>query len=126
MTTNTLLIPPPSLAPLPGAALVVNTRGRVCGSNTYATTMFGADPKGQLVTELLPDPSRLIRAVDGLRPGDMVPRIPLEGRRANGVPFALDMHVRVLTGGDLLCQLREIDRRSAGLLDAAFTALPTP
>ena len=50
--------------------------------------------------------------------------IPLAGRRANGVPFALDASVRVLADGGLLCVLRELDRNAPGTLDAAFDAMP--
>ena len=50
--------------------------------------------------------------------------IPLAGRRANGVPFALDVSVRVLADGALLCVLRELDRNAPGTLDAAFDAMP--
>ena len=40
------------------------------------------------------------------------------------MPFALDVSVRVLADGALLCVLRELDRNAPGTLDAAFDAMP--
>ena len=122
--TPALLSSPPALALLPDAALVLDAHGCVLSASPPAAEMFGLDPTGHGLAELIPDPGRLWSSVDGILPGESVPLIPLAGRRANGVPFALDVSVRVLSDGVLLCVLRELDRNAPGTLDAAFDALP--
>jgi len=123
LMTDALLSTPP-LGLLPGAALVLAPAGLVASANAEATTMFGLDPEGGGLATLIPDPSRLWAAVEGLAPGATVAPIPLEGRRANGVPFAVDASVSVLEDGRLLCLVRELDRQAPGTLDAAFDAMP--
>jgi diguanylate cyclase (GGDEF)-like protein/PAS domain S-box-containing protein len=123
LMTDALLSTPP-LGLLPEVALVVTPDGHIVSANAGAATMFGRDPAGGTIAAAIPDPARLWRAVDGLAPGASVSPIPLEGRRANGVPFALDASVSVLEDGRLLCLLRELDRQAPGTLDAAFDAMP--
>ena len=119
-----LLFPPPTVVFEPDAALVLDADRRVRSSSPLATTMFAVDPAGRELTELIPAPERLWEMVEGVAVGGTVTRIPLAGRRATGVPFALDVTVRVLSGGGLLCVLRELDRNAPGTLDAAFDAMP--
>ena len=122
--TEALLSSPPALALLPDAALVLDAHGLVTSASPPAAAMFGVDPTGRGLAELVPEPARLWEAVDGVGTGMIVPLVPLEGRRVNGVPFALDVSVRVLADGGLLCILRELDRNAPGTLDAAFDAMP--
>ena len=77
--------------------------------------MFGLDPAGGELATLIPDPSRLWAAVEGLAPGATVAPIPLEGRRANGVPFALDASVQRArrTAGCCACCASSTARRRA-------------
>jgi diguanylate cyclase (GGDEF)-like protein/PAS domain S-box-containing protein len=103
---------------------VLDAHGRVRASSPLAATLFAVPPEGRELSELIPATDRLWAAVAGLTAGARVPAIPLTGRRSNGVPFALDVSVRVLDGGALLCVLRELDRNAPGTLDAAFDALP--
>ena len=105
--------------------LVLDARGGSCSLGEPARrAMFRADPVGCALGDLVPDPARLWAAVEGLATGAHVPAVPLEGGRADGVPFALDASVRVLEGGGLLCVLRELDRQLTGTLDAAFDHMP--
>ena len=53
-----------------------------------------------------------------------MPAVPLEGVRADGVPFGMDASVRVLEGGGLLCVFRELDPQLTTSLDAAFDHMP--
>ena len=122
--TEALLSSPPQLGLLPEVALVLDPHGDVTSASPPAAAMFGQDPVGATLRSLIPEPSRLWSAVEGLAPGATVAPIPLEGRRANCVPFALDASVRVLDDGGLLCLLRELDRQAPGTLDAAFDAMP--
>jgi diguanylate cyclase (GGDEF)-like protein/PAS domain S-box-containing protein len=107
---------------LPEAALVLASHGAVLASSPPAAAMFRCVPVD--LGDLVADPSRLWDAVAGLPVGAHVPVVPLEGRRANGVPFALDASVRVLEGGALLCVLRELDRSATSSLEAAFDHAP--
>ena len=122
--TDALLSLPPDVALLPEAALVLDAQGRVRAANPLAATMFALELDGLQLVELIPAPERLWAAVDGAEAGTTVALVPLAGRRGNGVPFALDMSVRVLADGGLLCVLRELDRNAPGMLDAAFDAMP--
>ena len=122
--THALLSPPPDLSALPEAALILDPHGSVSGASPPAATMFGADPTGRCLADLVADPARLWDAVAAEPAGALIAAVALEGRRANGVPFGLDASVRVLAGGALLCVLRELDRYAPTLLDAAFDALP--
>jgi diguanylate cyclase (GGDEF)-like protein/PAS domain S-box-containing protein len=115
---------PPSLALLPEPALALDADGRVLAASAPAGAMFLADPVGRFLNVLLADPSRLLDAVAGLPAGAHLPLVPLEGVRADGVPFALDASVRVLEDGGLLCILRELDERATSSLDAAFDHAP--
>jgi diguanylate cyclase (GGDEF)-like protein/PAS domain S-box-containing protein len=124
LMTPALLSSPPAVALLPDAALVLDAHGCVLSASPEAAAMFGLDPTGHGLAELIPDPGRLWSSVDGILAGESVPPIPLAGRRANGVPFALDVSVRILEDGVLLCVLRELDRNTPGTLDAAFDAMP--
>ena len=122
--TEALLSSPLALALLPDAALVLDAHGLIASASPPAVVMFGLNPVGRGLAELVRDPARLWAAVDGARAGTIVPAVPLEGRRANGVPFALDVSLRVLVDGGLLCVLREVDRNAPGMLDVAFDAMP--
>jgi len=122
--TEVMLSSLPDLALLPDAALVLDAHGRIRAASPRAATMFALDPAGRELSELIPAPDRLWVAVDGLERGATAGLIPLTGRRANGVPFALDARVRVLADGGLLCVLRELDRNAPGTLDLAFDAMP--
>jgi PAS domain S-box-containing protein len=122
--TEVLLSSPPQLGLLPEVALMLDAHGDVTSANPPAAVMFGQDPMRAALATLSPDPTRLWAAVADLAPGATVAPIPLEGRRANGVPFALDASVSVLSDGRLLCLLRELDRQAPGTLDAAFDAMP--
>ena len=123
--TEALLSSPPDLALLPDAAFVLDAHGLVLSASPSAAEMFGVDPAGRGLAELIPDPARLWGAVGRCpKPARTVALVPLAGRRANGVPFALDVNVRVLADGGLLCVLRELDRDAPGTLDAAFDAMP--
>ena len=82
---------------------------------------------GRELSELIPAPERFWAAVDGLERGATVALIALTGRRADGVPFALDARLRVLADGRLLCALRAVDRNGAPRrqpIDLAFDAMP--
>ncbi len=116
---------PPSLALLPEPALALDADGRVLAASPEAVAMFLADPVGRELGSLLADTSRLRRAPSpACRAGAHVPLIPLEGVRADGVPFALDASVRVLADGALLCVFRELEERATSSLDAAFDHAP--
>src|SRR5690349_2248053 len=119
-----LLPTPPDLALLPDAAVVLDPQGVVRAASSRAARLFALAPEGCELAELIPAPERLWEAVAGLERGATIASIPLTGRRANGVPFALDVCVRVLVDGSLLCVLREVDRNAPGTLDAAFDAMP--
>jgi diguanylate cyclase (GGDEF)-like protein/PAS domain S-box-containing protein len=122
--TGVLLSSLPEVVPAPDAALVLDAHGRVRAASPLAAAMFADDPAGHDLVDLIPELERFWAAIDGLEAGATVPLIPLAGRRANGVPFALDVRVRVLADGGLLCALRELDRNAPGTLDAAFDAMP--
>jgi diguanylate cyclase (GGDEF)-like protein/PAS domain S-box-containing protein len=124
LMTQALHSSPPAVALLPDAALVLDAHGRVLSASPEATVMFGLDPTGHGLAELIPDTGRLWSSVDGIMAGETIPLIALAGRRANGVPFALDVSVRMLSDGVVLCVLRELDRNAPGTLDAAFDAMP--
>jgi len=117
-------LPPLSLALLPEAAVVLAPDGLVLASSPLAAELFRAVPVGCTLRDLVPDPARLWAAVDGLGTGSHVPTVPLEGVRANGVPFGMDASVRVLEGGGLLCIFRELDPQLTTSLDAAFDHMP--
>src|SRR5206468_4082792 len=91
--------PLPSLALLPEAAVMLSARGHVLEASATAVEMFRSELVGCELDALLADPSRLYAATEGLETGAHVPLVPLEGRRADGVPFALDASVRVLDAG---------------------------
>ncbi len=114
----------PSVELLPEAALVLAGHGVVLATSPPATSMFRREVLGIDLPELIAFPERLWDAVNGLPAGAHVPVVPLEGRRADGVPFALDASVRVLEDGALLCILRELDRRATSSLEAAFDHAP--
>jgi diguanylate cyclase (GGDEF)-like protein/PAS domain S-box-containing protein len=114
----------PSLALLPESALVLASHGAVLATSPVTATMFRRDPLGGDITDIIAFPERLWEAVEGLVPGSHLPAVPLEGRRADGVPFALDASVRVLDDGALLCVLRELDRAATTSLEAAFDHAP--
>src|SRR3954454_18409634 len=114
----------PSLTLLPQPALIVTPEGVIAAASPPATDCFRCDPAGRELTALVPDPARLWAAVDGLAAGAHIPLVPLEGRRADGVPFALDASVRVLDDGALLCLLRELDQQATNSLEAAFDHAP--
>ena len=124
LMTHALLSSPPALALLPDAALVLDAQGQVVSASPPSAAMFGVDPTGRELTELIPDPARLWGSIAGVQRGGTVALVPLSGRRADGVPFALDVSVRVLADGRLLLVLRELDRNEPGTLDAAFDAMP--
>jgi diguanylate cyclase (GGDEF)-like protein/PAS domain S-box-containing protein len=113
-----LILSHPDVAVRPEAALVLDAAGRVLDASPAAGSLFGADPTGRELGELVTDPAPLWRARDAAS------AVPLEGRRRNGVPFALDASVRALAGGGRLCVLHEVDRQAPGTLDAAFDAMP--
>ena len=110
----------PDVALLPDAALVLDAHGRVLAASPPAAAMFAVEPAGRELTALIPEPGRLWEAV-ATRTTALV---PLEGRRASGVPFALDASVGLLADGSVVCVLRELDRQAPGTLDAAFDAMP--
>jgi diguanylate cyclase (GGDEF)-like protein/PAS domain S-box-containing protein len=122
--TGVLLSSLPDVALLPDAALVLDAQGRVLSASPPAAAMFGVDPAGRELAGLIPDPARFWEAVADVGADAVTTLIPLTGRRANGVPFALDVCVRVLADGALVCVLRELDRQAPGTLDAAFDAMP--
>ena len=117
-------LPPLSLALLPEAAVVLAPDGLVLASSPLAAELFRTVPVGCTLADLVPDPTRLWAAVEGLATGSHVPAVPLEGVRANGVPFGMDASVRVLEGGGLLCVFRELDPQLTTSLDAAFDHMP--
>src|SRR3954451_9686605 len=114
----------PSLTLLPQPALIVTPEGVVTAASPPAADFFRCDPAGRALTALVPDPTRLWAAVNGQAVAAHIPLVPLEGRRADRVPFALDASVRVLDGGALLCLLRELDQQATGSLEAAFDHAP--
>ena len=104
---------------------MLDAQGRVRAASPLAATMFGARARRSAARRADPRAGAVLgggRRRRGRR--DASPLVPLAGRRANGVPFALDASVRVLAGGGLLCVLRELDRNAPGTLDAAFDAMP--
>jgi diguanylate cyclase (GGDEF)-like protein/PAS domain S-box-containing protein len=116
--------PLPSLTLLPEAAVVLAPGGLVLASSPLAAELFRRMPVGCTLDELVSVPARLWAAVEGLTSGAHVPAVPLEGLRADGVPFGLDASVRVLEGGGVLCVFRELDARTTTSLDAAFDHMP--
>ncbi len=114
---------PASLALLPEAAVALDARGAILAASPPTAKMFQHDPVGSGIGDLVACPARLWTALEGVTPGTLVPLVPLEGRRADGVPFALDVSVRVLDDG-FLCVLREVDRQQRGTLDEAFDHMP--
>jgi diguanylate cyclase (GGDEF)-like protein/PAS domain S-box-containing protein len=122
--TQAPLSSPPDLALNPDAALVLDAHGCVLSASPPAAEMFGLDPTGRGLSELIPDTARLWSSIEGILAGATAPLVPLAGRRADGVPFALDVSVRILADGVVLCVLRELDRNAPGTLDAAFDAMP--
>ena len=64
--TPALLSSPPAVALLPDAALVLDAHGCVLSASPPAATMFGLDPTGRGLAELIPDPARLWSSVDGI------------------------------------------------------------
>ncbi|MBE2317460.1 diguanylate cyclase [Solirubrobacter sp. CPCC 204708] len=122
-----LAVPPsplPSLALLPEAAVVLAPGGLVLVSSPPADELFRCTPVGRSLADLVTDPARLWAAVEGLAAGAHVAAVPLEGVRADGVPFGLDASVRVLEGGGVLCVLRELDTQITTSLEAAFDHMP--
>ena len=101
--SEALLPSPPDVALIPDAALVLDAQGLVRVSSPLAATLFAVEPDGLALSELIPAPERLWAAIAGARPGTTVPAIPLTGRRADGVPFALDVSVRVLPRAAVCC-----------------------
>ena len=91
---------------------MLDAHARVRAASPLAAAMFALDPAGRELAELIPGLQRFWAAIDGLEAGAAVPLIPLAGRRANGVPFALDLRVRMLADGGMLCALRELDRNA--------------
>ena len=77
--THALLSSPPALALLPDAALVLDAHGRVLSASPPAAAMFGLDPTGRGLAELIPDPARLWEAVDGVPAGGTRPARPARG-----------------------------------------------
>ena len=114
----------PSLALLPEPAVLLDAAGRVRGASPPAHEMFRRDPTGCALADLIPEHARLWIALEGLSAGAHVSAVPLEGRRADGVPFALDVSVRLLDDGGALCVLRELDRHATTSLDAVFDHAP--
>src|SRR4051812_35802248 len=106
----------PSLALLPEAAVTLGRDGRVLAASPPACEMFLLDPRGSALEDLVVCTARLWAAVEGIPVGGHVALVPLEGVRADGVPFALDVSVRVLEGRVLLCLLRELDRHATSSL----------
>ncbi len=114
---------PASLALLPEAAVKLDMSGVILAASPPTAKMFQRDPVGSAIGDLVACAARLWAALEGVDPGTLVPLVPLEGRRADGVPFALDVSVRVLDDG-FLCLLREVDRQQPGTLDEAFDHMP--
>jgi diguanylate cyclase (GGDEF)-like protein/PAS domain S-box-containing protein len=117
------------LAVLPDPAFALDGEQRVVAANPLAGTMYRAAPEtlvGRCVDELLDDAGPLRAAVEA---GRAVSALPLTGRRANGVPFMVDVSARVLDDGRLLCMLREADRarivdEARRHFDVAFEQIP--
>jgi diguanylate cyclase (GGDEF)-like protein/PAS domain S-box-containing protein len=117
-------LPLPSLALLPEAAVVLAPDGSVLESSPLAAELFGRVPADCALVDLIPDPTRLWAAVHALEAGAHVPSVPLEGVRADGVPFGLDASLRVLEGGGVLCVFRQLDPQLTTSLEAAFDHAP--
>ena len=110
---------------LPEAAVVLDAEGLVLAASPLAGELFARRSRRVARSPSWSrSPHGCGRRSTALSAGTHVPLVPLEGRRADGVPFALDASVRVLDDGGLLCVLRELDRTRTGTLDAAFDAMP--
>src|SRR5690349_11913837 len=116
--------PLPSLALLPEAAVVLAPGGLVLASSPLATELFRCMPVGLMLDDLVSEPDRLWAAIAELPAGAHVPAIPLEGRRADGVPFGVDASVRVLDGGGVLCVFRQLSPSVTTSLEVTFEHAP--
>ena len=82
-------------------------RGTILAASPPTAKMFQRDPVGS--ADRRADrraPRGCGRRSMGVEPGTPVPLVPLEGRRSDGVPFALDVGVRVLEDGSAACAAR--------------------
>lgn len=114
---------PASLDALPDAALVLGTDGIVAAVNARVPDLFGCDPTGELLSELL--------RCDAL---DAEPDAPLRHGRAeltrrDGVPFVVDVSATAPNAGRRLVFLRKLDaprlvEESERLLQVAFETAP--
>ena len=114
---------PASLDALPDAALVLHEDGLVVAANALAAELFGADPTGEPLAEML-----RCDALQSHRDG------PLRHDRAevvrrDGVPFVVDVSASAPDGGRRLVFLRKLDApqlvaESERLLQVAFETAP--
>ena len=106
--------PPHVLAQVPEAAIALDPAGTVVAVNDLLEDMFGYQAEhlvGGAVERLLRTREPLARIA-----GAVPARVKLEGRRANGAPFTVEVTVR-LVGERLLCAVRELNH--AALVDEA-------
>jgi PAS domain S-box-containing protein len=119
---------------LPDAVLELDGDGSVVAANADAARMFRSTPRelrGLGPERLFRDPRPL---TDALATGTQPLRrlVKLQGRRFNGVPFPLELSLRVHTAGEgtrALCVLRELDygdlvHEASRYFDIAFDQAP--
>jgi diguanylate cyclase (GGDEF)-like protein/PAS domain S-box-containing protein len=114
---------PASLDALPDAALVLGADGIVAAVNALVPALFGCDPTGAPLAQLL--------SCDAL---DAVPDAPVRSVRAevtrrDGVPFLVDISASAPDAGRRLVFLRKLDtprlvEESERLLQVAFETAP--
>src|SRR5690349_12701756 len=90
---------------LPEAAIVLDADGRVSAANAHAAACFGRALEGCELGDLVREPQAVLRHF-GASNGDRW-QAQLEGVRADGVPFPLDVAGRVIADGQALLLLRD-------------------
>jgi PAS domain S-box-containing protein len=114
---------------IPDAVVELDAAGVVVAANDRAGRMFRSTPaelRGQRVDGLFRDPGPLLEHLAG--PEDPRRLVKLQGRRSNGVPFPLELSVRVREA-HALCVLRELDygdlvQEASRYFDIAFDRAP--
>jgi PAS domain S-box-containing protein len=118
---------PSALELVPDAVLELDGHGAVVAANAQAERMFrSADLRLQSAERLFRDPAPLLEALTA--GGEQRRLVKLQGRRLNGVPFPLELSLR-MREGRALCVLRELDygdlvHEASRYFDIAFDQAP--